>query len=249
MKERMIALVLAASTVFAGPQSATQTKPATPPPAPPPQNQRQQTHPRRVQAKLDGFELAPAKASANQVGGASRGIGATPKLVLCAPHKARIYSLRPAFSWHSDPTAEYKFHIQNMTGTFAWDREVTGTNLLYPADAPPLQPGDTYLWKVDPVSVLLGPPPPAAMIVVVGGPERAQIESAISQISGSGFDADSERAKYLFDQRLWYDALSAYSDLIAKYPDHSKLYEMRGTLYDQIPETESLADADFARAN
>jgi hypothetical protein len=41
----------------------------------------------------------------------------------------------------------------------------------------------------------------------------------------------------------------AYSDLIAKYPDRENLYEMRGTLYDQLPETESLADADFARAN
>jgi hypothetical protein len=87
------------------------------------------------------------------------------------------------------------------------------------------------------------------MIIVVGASERAQLESAISQISGDGFDADVARAKFFFDQRLWYDALTAYSDLIAKYPNRSNLYEMRGTLYDQIPETESLADADFAHAN
>lgn len=248
MNKRMIALVWTASTVLASAQNTTQTKPATPPPAPPPQSATEQAHPRRVRAKLDGFELAPAKASANQVGGASRG-GATLKLVLCAPHKARSYGLRPTFSWRSDPAAEYKFHIQNMTGTFAWNREVNGTSLPYPADAPPLQPGDTYVWKVDPVSSLLGPPPPAAMIVVVGAPERTQLESAINQISGSDFNADAARAKYLFDQRLWYDALTAYSDLIAKYPDQRNLYEMRGTLYDQLPETESLADADFARAD
>jgi len=246
MKAQIMAFALAAFTTLGSAQNATQTKPATPAP-PPAQNQPQQAPPRRVHAKLDGFELAPAKASANQIGGGSRGAGQ--KLVLCAPHKARVYSLRPTFAWHSDPAAEYKFHIQNMTGTFAWDRNVTGTSLAYPADAPPLQPGDTYLWKVDPVSPLLGPPPPAAMIIVVGPPERAQMEAAVSQISGADFDAESSRAKYFFDQRLWYDALTAYSDLIAKYPNRSNLYEMRGTLYDQIPETESLADADFAHAN
>jgi len=246
MKERIISVVLAACATLAGAQSTTQPKPATPPP-PPPQNQPQQAHPRRVQAKLDGFELAPGKASANQVGGAARGAGQ--KLALYAPHKAKVYTLRPTFSWRGDPTAEYKIHIQDVTGTFAWDRTVTGTSLAYPSDAPALSPGATYLWKVVPESPVLGPPPPAAMIVVVGGQDRAQLESAISQISGSGFDADAARAKYLFDQRLWYDALTAYSDLIAKYPDQKSLYEMRGTLYDQLPETESLADADFARAN
>jgi hypothetical protein len=246
MKKQISAFVLAACAMTACAQNTTEPKPATPAP-PPPQNQPAQAHPRRVQAKLDGFELAPSKVSANQVGGASRGAGQ--KLALYAPHKARIYTLRPSFSWRGDPSAEYKLHIQDVTGTFAWDRNVTGTTLVYPADAPPLTPGGTYLWKVDPVSPLLGPPPPAAMIIVVGGAERAQLESAISQISGTGFEADAARAKYLFDQRLWYDALTAYSDLIAKYPDHSNLYEMRGTLYDQLPETASLADADFARVN
>jgi hypothetical protein len=246
MRRRIIAVVFAASATLACAQDSTQTKPASPPP-PPAQNQPSQAHPRRVQAKLDGFELAPAKASANQVGGASRGAGQ--KIALYAPHKARIFTLRPSFSWRGDPSAEYRLHIQDVTGTFAWDRDVTGTSLAYPTDAPPLQPGGTYLWRVAPVSPLLGPPPPAAMIIVVGDPERAQLESAINQISGDGFDADLARAKYLFDQRLWYDALTAYSDLISKYPNRSNLYEMRGTLYDQLPETESLADADFARVN
>ncbi|MGA2848673.1 MAG: DUF928 domain-containing protein [Terracidiphilus sp.] len=246
MKEQFILVVLAACGTLACAQAGTQTKPATPPP-PAPQTQPPQAHPRRVQAKLDGFELAPAKASANQVGGASRGAGQ--KLALYAPHKARIYTLRPSFSWQGDPGAEYKLHIQDVTGTFAWNREVNGTSLAYPADAPPLLPGGTYLWRVDPVSPLLGPPPPAAMIIVIGASERAQLESAMSQISGDDFDADVARAKVFFDKRLWYDALTAYSDLIAKYPNRSNLYEMRGTLYDQLPETESLADADFARAH
>lgn len=248
MNKQMIVLVLAGCTALAAAQNPDQSKPAaTPPPAP--QNQAQPAHPRRVQAKLEGFDLAPGKASANQTGGASRGVGSPSKMVLYAPHKAKVYTLRPAFSWKGDPLATYKLHIQDVTGTFAWDREVTGTSLPYPPDAPPLSPGGTYLWKVTSDSPVLGPPPPAAMIVVLGGDERSQLEAGLSQIQGSGFDADMARARYLFDQRLWYDAIMAYSDLITKYPDRPSLFEMRGTLYYQLPATEALADADFARSN
>ncbi len=157
-----------------------------------------------------------------------------------------MYTLRPDFAWKGDPTATYKFHIQDTLGTFSWDREVTGPTLAYPDDAPALNPGGIYLWKVEPDSPLLGPPPPAAIVVVLGGADRAQIDAGLGQIQGSGTDAESARAKYFFDQRLWYDALMAYSDLIGKNPDQASLYQMRGTLYDQVPAAGPLADADFA---
>jgi hypothetical protein len=208
--------------------------------APPAQNA-----PRRVKTQVDGFDLAPQKATANQIGGASRGEGA--KTLLYAPHKARVYSLRPNFAWKGDSTASYKFHIQDTLGTFSWDREVTGPSLAYPADAPALTPGGTYLWKVEPDSPLLGPPPPAAILVVLGGADRAQIEAGLDQIQGA--DADTARARYFFDQRLWYDALDAYSGLIGKNPTQASLYQMRGTLYDQVPAAAPLADADFAHVN
>jgi hypothetical protein len=198
-----------------------------------------------VQAKLEGFDLAPDKATANQIGGASR--GPANKLVLSAPHKARVYTLRPSFGWQGDPAATYRFHIQDVTGQFAWDRRVTGTSLAYPADAPELAPGKTYMWRVISDSALMSPPPPAAIMVVVGGAERSQLEAGQDRIAGSGLDAESARAKYFFDQRLWYDSVMAYSELIAKYPDQGNLYRMRGTLYDQLPATATLAEADFAR--
>ena len=40
----------------------------------------------------------------------------------------------------------------------------------------------------------------------------------------------------------------AYSILIAAHPDDAELHRMRGTLYDQVPATEKLADQDFAMA-
>ena len=237
--KRSMAVLLAAAFASLAVLPGSGQAPANAPPA--------QNAPRRVKTKVDGFDLAPDKASANQIGGASRGEGT--KTLLFAPHKARVYTLQPSFAWKGDPTAIYKFKIQDTMGSFSWDREVTGTSLAYPADAPPLTPGGTYLWKVAPDSPLLGPPPPAAIIVVLGGADRAQIDSGLGQIQGSGNDADTARAKYFFDQRLWYDALMAYSDLIGKNPNQASLYQMRGTLYDQVPAAEPLADADFARAN
>jgi hypothetical protein len=238
MKRTIIAILVA---VFALPTVA-QNNGQAPANAPPPQNQ---NAPRRVKNKLDGFDLAPDKASANQIGGASRGEGT--KTLLYAPHKARVYTLRPNFAWKGDPASTYRFKIQDTLGTFSWDREVTGAALVYPADAPPLTPGSTYLWRVEPESPLLGPPPPAAIIVVLGGTDRAQIDAGLGQIQGA--DSDTARAKYFFDQRLWYDSVMAYSDLIAKNPSQALLYQMRGTLYDQVADAELLADADFAHVN
>jgi len=241
MKRSITALLAAACALLAVSPGNGQA-PANAPPA---QNPAAQNAPRRVKTKVDGFDLAPDKASANQIGGASRGEGA--KTLLYAPHKARVYSLRPNFAWKGDSTATYKFHIQDTLGTFSWDREVTGATLAYPADAPALTPGGIYLWKVAPDSPLLGPPPPASIIVVLGGADRAQIDAGLSQIQGS--DADASRARYFYDQRLWYDAVDAYSNLIAMHPSQASLYQMRGTLYDQVPAAWLLADADFAHAN
>lgn len=212
------------------------------------QNQSGNTNrPRRAQAQVAGFDLAPDKASANQIGGASRGVGSG-KLVLLAPHKARVYSLRPSFWWQGDPNGSYTFHIQNVTGQLSWDRPVTGLSLTYPADAPPLAPGGTYLWRITPDSALLAPPPPAAMIMVVADPDRSQIDAAVAAAQGSGVDAGIARAKIFFDHRLWYDTVMEYDGLIAQYPDDSRLYGLRGAVYDQIPATQTLADADYSRA-
>ncbi|HTW46854.1 MAG TPA: DUF928 domain-containing protein [Acidobacteriaceae bacterium] len=202
--------------------------------------------PRRAQAQLTGFDLAPDKASANQIGGASRTVG-NGRVVLSAPHKGRVYSLRPSFWWQGDESASYTFHIQDMTGQYSWSRSVTGLALTWPQDAPPLTPGGTYLWRITPDSSLLAPPPPAAMIVVLADSDRSQIDAALAQAQGSGADAGIARAKIYFDHRLWYDTVMEYDSLISQYPNETRLYGLRGAVYDQLPVTQTLADADYSR--
>jgi Domain of Unknown Function (DUF928) len=240
--------VAIASAQSTGSASGGQSNTQTPPPAQSSGQANGQAHPRRVVAKLDGFDLAPEAASPNQIGGASRGGAPSQKLVANAPRKGRIFTLRPSFSWQGASATAYKFHIQDVTGQFVWERQVTGTSLDYPSDAPPLEAGKTYIWRVYPDSPMIGGATPQAMIVVLSEQERAQIETAQNDISGTGLDADMARAHLYFDRRLWYDAVMAYSDLIEKHPGEAKLYLMRGSLYAQLPATEPLADKDFARA-
>jgi hypothetical protein len=241
-----VAIASGQNTGSASGQNSTQNGTKTQQPA---QNTTQpaQSRPRRAVAKLDGFDLAPESASANQIGGASRSVSGK-KLVAYAPHKGRVFTLRPSFSWQGSPSATYKFHLQDVTGQVSWEREVTGTTLDYPADAPPLEAGKTYMWRVSPDSDMLGAPTGSSMIVILDNDERSQIESAEHNIEGTSLDADMARAQLYFDRRLWYDAVMAYTDLIARYPGESKLYLMRGSLYDQLPVTAPLADRDFAHA-
>ncbi len=210
----------------------------TPPP--------QQPHPARVRVKLDGFNLAPSakRTGANQIGGASRGIG----VKLFAPDKGLAYSLHPTFQWSGSPDTKYKLEIEDQTGQTTFSVVVDGTSFTYPEAAAPLKPGSTYSWKVQPEVDIMGGVSDSALIVIAGGPEREQIEAALAAITQTGEAGDRARAKVYFDKRVWYDAAEAYSILIAAHPSDPELHRIRGTLYDQVPATEALADEDFAAA-
>lgn len=221
-----------------------------------------QSHPTRVRVKLEGFDLAsqPSKANqvgagspasparhagANQVGGGSRGIGG---VKLFAPEKGLAYSLYPTFQWSGSPDTKYKLVIEDLASHASYDVVVDGTSFTYPENAPPLKAGSTYSWTVQPEVDLMGGQPEPVLIVIAGDPEREQIGAALAAVSQSGFDGDRARAQVYFDKRVWYDAAAAYSILISAHPDDHELHKMRGTLYDQIPATEKLADQDFAAA-
>jgi Domain of Unknown Function (DUF928) len=205
--------------------------------------------PVRVRAKLDGFDLTPKNAAPvrrpNQIGGVSRDIG---NLVLYAPTMGKSYTLTPTFSWRSDdPKGEYTLRVsQPGTGADAlYETKVVGDHFTYPADAPALKPGETYVWKVQPTVDMLGGPA-SASLVIVGGTEREAIDAALAKAKTDS-DPAAAAAKGYTDMRLWFDAVSAYSGLIDRFPDRSEFYQARAYLYDQLPATWALADADAAK--
>jgi hypothetical protein len=215
--------------------------------------------PRPARVKLDGFDLsqgasrpnqtgvasvgAPRRSGANQIGGASRGIGA---VTLFVPSKGLAYSLHPTFQWSGTPDTKYTLKLENLADHTSFEASVEGTSFTYPETAPALKPGTTYSWSVQPEIDIMGGTSDSALIVIAGGPDRDAIAAALAAITQTGDPGDRARAQVYFDKRVWYDAAQAYSILIAAHPDDIELHKIRGTLYDQVPATQRLADQDFA---
>ena len=237
MKQLWIAIFVAGTVAVAGAQNKTSS-----------QSQSSSNRPRRIAMHVGGFDLAPGAASANQIGGASRGVSNSGPVSLYAPHKGQAYTLRPSFWWQGDANGKYKFHLQDLQGGLSWDREVTGTSMNYPADAPPLEPGHTYQWQIESESSLFGPPAPSAVIVVLPAAERTQIKADEAKFQGASEQNAIDRAQVFYNHRLWYDTVMAYNKLIAKYPGDAKLVKMRDALYEQLPATRKLAAEDMAHS-
>lgn len=201
--------------------------------------------PVRVRTKLDGFDIEPKSGRApNQIGGASR--DAFGGLKLFAPKLGKAYTLTPTFFWSAeDPTAEYTFRLSVLSAGQGqlYETKVAGGRLTYPADAPALIAGATYVWQVTPTNDMFGGPA-SASVLIVGGDERAAVEAALHGPAGMS----AADAKVYVDKRLWYDAVSAYTALIASDPKHAEYYKSRAELYDQFPQTQTLADLDMNKA-
>lgn len=209
------------------------------------------SHSKRVRANLSGFELAPKQPSTDssvQIGGGTR--GGVPGPFLYAPHRAKTYSANPTFCWGQPGAAnEFTFRVYDSSDNIVFEETVHGKNYTYPASAPALKPGKTYSWTVQVSGGLMAEPSEPVEFAVQSVEERKPLQSALAEISGHGLQDQLRRAQIFEDARLWYDAVAAYSDVIAKFPRQPEAYKRRGEIYDQIPETRELAEADFASAD
>src|SRR5579872_4457983 len=161
-------------------------------------------------AKISGFELAPRTSGGTQIGGATRGIG-TPTTLL-APYKGRAYDLNPLFQWSNSNSEirEYTFRLLDSSGTeVLYETKVAATSLKYPTDAPALAPGGDYFWTAQPSLGLLGEPGEPAEILLVADPDRSELESQLGKAQTLG-----DRAQVFAEQRLWYDAIEAYTGML-----------------------------------
>jgi hypothetical protein len=203
----------------------------------------------RVVTNLAGFDLVDTRKLAGQpmVVGATRG---EHPVVPLAPHLGKLYGAHPVFAWSYDDTAaKFTFVLSGETNTDIFRAEVSGTQFRYPANAPALKDGAIYFWSVStPTSLVSSAASFPSGIQVVSAEERMEIDRKLANIPGDAYEARVARAQVFTDARLWYDAIDAYNALIARFPDHEELYELRGTIYAQLACTQSLAEDDLARA-
>lgn len=204
---------------------------------------------RKLDSDLSGFDVSADKSDkqvATMLGGSRT--AAVPSATLLAPHRAKLYGASALFPWSFAGHNEgYVILITDEDETQLVRQPVKEPRYHFDAAKTKLQPGETYYWRVQVLPNPLASDP--LEFVVVSADERQAIDKAIAAIpSGDAYQSALARAHIFTDHRLWFDALGAYDDLIAKYPTRSELYEERGTIYAQIEVTKPLADADFARA-
>jgi hypothetical protein len=203
-----------------------------------------------LDADLSGFDISDNKSDkkvTTMLGGSRT--AAIPSAILLAPRRAKFLGQSATFDWSFTGHNEgYVLIITDEDETQLVHRQLKETHYRLDPTAIKFQPGQTYYWRVQVLPNPLASEP--LEFVVVSSEERQAIDQAIAAIpSTDPYQSALGRARVLTDHRLWFDALGAYDDLIAKFPDRSELYEQRGAIYAQIPATKLLADADFARAD
>jgi hypothetical protein len=204
---------------------------------------------RKLDADLTGFDVSDSKSDkkvATMLGG-SRAT-AVPSATLLAPHRAKFYGANAVFSWtFAGHNEGYILFITDEEETQLLRQQTKDTRFVFDPARTKLQPGETYYWRVQVLPNTLASDP--LEFVVVSAEERAAIDKALVAIPPSDpYDSALTRARILVDHRLWFDALGAYDDLIAKYPNHPELYEDRATIYAQLSVTKPQSEADQARA-
>lgn len=127
-------------------------QPSASPPQPAPKESSPAAKPpmKHVHVPMEGFELdkkADSQPGNAPTGSAARGAG--PTVFLRSPHRAKLYTLTPTFSWRSAVhTKAFVFRLYDPDGDVGYEARTPEFSLQYPASAAALEPGQTYVWNV-----------------------------------------------------------------------------------------------------
>jgi hypothetical protein len=226
-----------------------QSQPTPDPKSPPPPSNNK---PKRkvLDADLSGFDISDPKSDkkvTTMLGGSRT--AAIPSATLLAPKRAKFYGQSAIFDWSFTGHSEgYILIITDEDETQLVHLQLKETRYRLDTAATKFRPGQTYYWRVQVLPNPLASEPLEFEVVSVE--EQQAITKAIAAIPTTDpYQSALAKAQILTDRRLWFDALGAYDDLIAKYPDRSELYNQRGAIYAQIPATKLQSESDFARAD
>jgi Domain of Unknown Function (DUF928) len=233
-----------------GAQQSQSDPKTTPAGNPPPTNSTPKPKRKVLDADLSGFDVSDSKSNqkVTTMLGGSRS-AAIPSATLLAPRRAKFYGGSAVFEWTFAGHSEgYVFSITDDDETQLLKQEVKSTSYRFNTTAAKLEPGQTYYWRVQVLPNPLASEP--SEFVVVTAEERQAIDKALAAIPATDpYQSPLARAKVLTDHRLWFDALGAYDDLIARFPGRAELYDQRGAIYFQLDATKTQAQADFAQAD
>lgn len=187
----------------------------------------QGSRPVRVRTDISSFHLERnLKLTPNQIGATSRGDHSI--LTLCAPHSGIASSARPLFVWQLPSTSNGQVHfsLASPSGDVLFEMDVTGNSLEYPADAPAIAPGESFIWNVS-AKGGMDKLPPYDLVQVQDKSCRERIQKELAAAPADPL----ARAQIFLDHQVWYDAIAELQKGLQANPARKDLAEQLQVLY------------------
>jgi len=172
--------------------------------------------------------------------------------LLLEPRRTELLAASPAFRWRSvEGAARYRVAVSGDAGEL-WNREVEGSALDYPADAPALAPGGDYLWEVRAFSDRGELRREESSFHLLAAEEAAGVRASLTRISEVAGGAEGPAARflsgsYLFGRGLYRDAARQFEALSLLVPGSPAPHEALGNVYRAVGLMD-LAAAEYQQA-
>jgi hypothetical protein len=160
-----------------------------------------------------------------------------------APLEGRAYDARPFFAWEIAPGSKsYHFALyegdldKDASARVVYQTDVTLTELTYPKDAPKLEPGKLYSWRVSTPTPTGKEDGVVARVVILTGAEAAEVKQALAAAGLTAPKTPADRldqAQVFENFGVWYDALRIASEL-AQNPNHKEALAYYDALLDKL---------------
>lgn len=157
--------------------------------------------------------------------------------LILTPRNTRVANRKIAFRWQEVPGAQgYRVTV----GFFdepsrVWETTVAHPPLIYPNDAPPLQPGKVYVWRVETIGE--GKGTDSAWFMPVPSAEARDIQFALKNLEARSPDVATYAliaAGFLDSHGCYADALQLLQSAIRAAPDREDLRLSLAHFYDVV---------------
>ena len=178
--------------------------------------------------------------------------GADSAPLLIEPRRTGLLDLRPSFRWRAvEGATRYLVAVSGEQGEL-WNREIGGTTLDYPSDAPPLTAGGDFFWQVRAFGDRGELRREESYVRVLATEDAAAVRVALARIgdSAGGANAPATRflsGSYLSGRGLYGEAAAQFEALSLLSPDAPAPHEALGNIYRAVGLMD-LAAAEYQQA-
>ncbi len=193
-----------------------------------------------------GFEQSGDASSRLISAGATRG---EPRLKAIAPMEGLAYDAHPFFKWTAMAGAKsYRFVLREANSASApilFQTEIATPQLLYPANAPALQPGKLYTWRVSTAGKLERKSAPPVNFFILAGEDAAEVRRALEQakvVAPKTTDEHIRQAQVFERYGVWYDALRDANEAVNANPKDTAAKDYYEALLKRLEDAEKPKD-------